>query len=150
PCPALPCSLCSGQRSKTLREDAALAKLIVYGTLIDSNLTVDKDGLASGTTNLKIESILKSDPFLAGRTILTLPRYVPVDPKNPAPFRLFCDLYKERLDPSRGIPVQSGDLVNYVAGALPLDDRDSTQMLGYFFRYLDPPDPAIADDAFLE
>src|SRR6516165_1692192 len=105
PSPALPCSLCSGQRSKTLREDALLAKLIVYGTLTDSNLTVDKDGLASGTTNLKVETILKSDPFLAGRTILELPRYVPVDPKNRARFMAFCDLYNGRLDPYRGIPV---------------------------------------------
>jgi hypothetical protein len=148
--PAFPCSLCSGQRSKTLREDAALAKLIVYGTLTDSNLTVDRDGLASGTTKLKIETILRSNPFLAGRTILELPRYVPVDPKNPARFMIFCDVCNGRLDPYRGIPVQSGDLVNYIAGALTLDSRESTHLLCYFFRYLDHPDPAIADDAFLE
>jgi hypothetical protein len=143
--------LCSGQRSKTLREDASLAKLILCGTLANSRLVVDKDGLsAGGTTDLEIKAVLKTDPILAGRNVVELPRYVPTDPKNPPKFIVFADVFNGRLDPYRGIPIQSPDLLDYVKGAMTLGGRDSTKALLYFFNYLDHRDPTIADDAFLE
>jgi hypothetical protein len=149
--PALPCSLCSGQRSKTLREDAALAKLIICGTLANPRPTFDKDGLTTGgTTELHIRSVLKSDPFLVGQTTVVLPRYVPCDPPNPAEYVVFCDIANGRLDPYRGIPIRSREFLNYLQGDIALDPRDSTKSLLYFFTYLDHPDSAIADDAFLE
>jgi hypothetical protein len=149
--PALPCSLCSGQRSRTLREDASLAKLILCGTLANSRLAIDKDGLSSGgTTDLEIKAVLKTDAILAGRTVIELPRYVPTDPKNPPKFIVFADVFNGRLDPYRGIPIQSPELLDYVKGAMALDGRDSSKALLYFFNYLDHRDSTIADDAFLE
>jgi hypothetical protein len=149
--PALPCSLCSGQRSKTLREDAALAKMILCGRLANPRISQDKDGVATGgTTELHIEVVLKSDPFLGNRAVVELPRYVPCDPKNPTKFVVFCDIFNGRLDPYRGIPIQSAEFLDYLKGAIALDARDQTQSLLYFFNYLDHNDSTIADDAFLE
>jgi hypothetical protein len=149
--PALPCSLCSGQRSRTLREDAALAKLILCGILANPRITTDKEGLATGgSTELHIELVLKSDPFLRDQRVVELPRFVPCDPKNPPKFVVFCDIFNGRLDPYRGIPIQSADFLGYLKGAITLDSRDSAQSLLYFFNYLDHNDTTIADDAFLE
>src|SRR5271165_6856072 len=88
PSPAPACSYCQGpglQTASTLRQDAATAKLILYGTL--ANAKINGNG---GTTDLNIQRILKDDPFLAGKKTITLPRYVPADPKDPPKFLVFC------------------------------------------------------------
>jgi hypothetical protein len=46
--------------------------------------------------------------------------------------------------------VQSAAALKYVEGILPLQGKDRTQTLLYFFRFLDDEDPRIATDAFLE
>ena len=154
PCPARPCSICNGLQGQSLRQDAADAKLVLYGTLTNPRLTAPNEG-AGGTTDLVIESVIKSDPFLANQKVVALPRYVPVDPKSPPKFLIFCDVYKgkdgkERLDPYRGVPVKSDAVVKYLQGSLALDAKDRTRVLLYYFDYLDHRDPDISGDAFLE
>ncbi len=148
--PARPCTLCTGgnpQNTQTLRQSAASAKMILYGTLIKSRPGLD----GNGTTDLKIERVLKSDPWLGDKKVVVLNRYVPVvDPKNPPKFLVFCDLFKNELDPYRGIPVKSAALVDYVKGAVALDPKDSTKALLYFFEHLDSTDPQVATDAYIE
>src|SRR5262245_13735361 len=117
--PALACSLCGGQQSATLRQDAAQAKLVLYGTLLNPRLQAGTDaGANSGSTDFRIEPVLKSDPFLGDKKLLSLPRYIPIDPKNPPKFLIFCDIFNGKLDPYRGVPVQSAAVADYLKGAL--------------------------------
>ncbi|GIW80963.1 MAG: hypothetical protein KatS3mg105_2770 [Gemmatales bacterium] len=143
---AYPCSLCSSNlQSQTIRQDAAQAKLVLFGTLT-------KADLRTNTTTFKIHTRIKSDPFLKkNQEVIELPRYVPIaDPARPPQFLIFCDVYRGKLDPYRGTPVQSSDIVEYVNGALQREKQKPADRLLYFFQYLDHPDPQIANDAFLE
>jgi hypothetical protein len=149
--PALACSLCGGQQSATWRQDAAQAKLVLYGTLLNPRLNAGNDaGAVGGSTDLRIEAVLKADPFLGDKKLVSLPRYVPFDPKNPPKFLVFCDIFNGKLDPYRGMPVQSAAVADYLKGALALDPKDRTQTLLYFFGYLEHRDPEVANDAYLE
>src|SRR4051794_31674869 len=145
------CVLCSGGgNSQTLRQQAATAKLILYGTLANPRLAAAAPGAAGGgTTDLVIDSALKSDPFLGGRKVVTINRYVPVDPKAPPKFLLFCDVLNGQLDAYAGIPVRSPALVEYLKGALAIDPKDRVRSLQQAFGYLDSPDPGAAADAYL-
>src|SRR5438309_1892159 len=79
--PALPCSLCTpNANSKTLRQDAAEAKLVLYGRLANARLNpAGFVGFTDGATDLHIEKILKSDAILANKNVAELPRYLPPD-----------------------------------------------------------------------
>jgi hypothetical protein len=140
------CSLCSGGANRaSLREDFASAKLVLYGAL--ANPRINADGV--GSTELQIETVLKNDPALANRKTLNIARYVPVDPKSPPKFLVFCDIFNGQIDPYRGSPVKSAAITGYLRGVASLP-ADRTKQLQYFFRFLDDPDSDIALDAYLE
>jgi hypothetical protein len=148
PTPARACSLCIGniQTAITLRQEAGLnsARIIIYGS-------VEKSDLARGTSELRILSVVRSDPFLGDAKKIELPRAIPVvDEKEPPKFLVFCDVFKNKLDPYRGVPVKSDEALKYLKGALALDAKDSARALLYYFNYLEHPDAKIAEDAFLE
>jgi hypothetical protein len=146
------CSLCpSSVNVPTLREDAAAAQIIIYGTLSNPRLSAAVPGSSAdgAATDLSVERILKSDPILAGRKMLTLPRYVPVDPKNPPKFLVFCTVANGKLDPIRGCPA-SPAVIEYLSGAMALNANDVSKQAAYFGRYLDHADPEVSGDAFRE
>lgn len=149
PCPALACSLCSaGAKPPTWRQEAteSSAKLILYGTLANPRFNGD-----AGLTDLHIETVLRDHPFLAKRKVVQLARYLPVDDaKNPPRFLVFCDVFNDKLDAYRGVPVKSQAAIDYLKGALALDTKDRARCLSYFFDYLEHADKEIAEDAFLE
>src|SRR5262249_37309420 len=62
----------------------------------------------------------------------------------------FCDVFKDKIDPYRGMPVKTLDVVEYLQGALALDKSNPAGNLEFFFKYLDSKDPEVARDAFLE
>src|SRR5439155_16949650 len=118
------CSLCNGLLTKqTWRQQAAQAKLILYGTLANPRLNaVNGGGTAAGAgTDLHIEHVIKAHPFLAGRKVVTLPRSLPVDPKAPPKFLIFCDIVNDQLDPYLGSPVKTAAAVEYLKGAMALE-----------------------------
>lgn len=145
--PLVACSLCGSMNltRATLRDDAATARIVVYGTL--ANAKIGADG--RGTTDIQIETILKSDPSLGDRKVLTLQRYVPVDPKSPPKFMVFCDIINGEIDAFRGLPVKSAAFVDYLKQAAKLP-ADRVDQLLFYFRYLDNPDAEISTDAFIE
>lgn len=148
PCPAPACSLCFNiQQSLTLRQEAAQARLILYGPVANPRLGAGP----TGTTDLQIEAVIKSDPLIANKKVVELPRYLPVsDPKDPPRYLVFCDVFQNKLDPYRGVPVKSAAVVDYLKGAMALDPNDPAQALLYFARFLEHPDKEVARDAFLE
>ena len=128
-----------------MREDFATAKIVLYGSL--ANPRINADG--AGSTDLQIETVLKNDPVLANRKTLNIARYVPVDPKSPPKFLVFCDIFNGQIDAYRGSPVKSPAITGYLRGVSSLP-ADRTKQLQYFFRFLDDPDSDIALDAYLE
>lgn len=147
--PVLACTLCIGDYKSrlSLRQEVEQAKMVLYGTITKSRLV---PGTANGISELRVDGVLKSHDFLGKRQTIELPRYLPVDPKDPPRFLVFCDIFDGKVDPYRGIPAKSPALVEYVKEASRLDPKDSTRALLYFFRHLDDRDPEIANDAFLE
>jgi hypothetical protein len=152
PGPARPCSLCNPQGGVTIRQAATQARMILFGTVTAARLNPPDVGLAgSGTCDFRIDAVLKTDPFLANRKVIEVPRYIPVDPKKPLPrFVLFCDVFKGKLDAYRGMATNSAAVLKYIQGTMALDPRDSAAALLFFFRYLDHSEPDLANDAYLE
>jgi len=145
------CSFCQGsiQKRLTLRQEAAQAKLIVCGPLTNPRLDPDNP-VRGGMTDLTIEQIVKSDPWLKDRKFITLPRYVFVDAKNPPRYLIFCDVFKDKFDPYRGDPIKGDALIPYLKGVIALEGKGPVPLLKYCFQHLDSPDESIAVDAFLE
>lgn len=145
------CSLCMGKLKliPTFRAEATQpqARMILLGNL--QNPTLGTGGV--GVTELHITQVLRSDPWLKDRKMVKVPRYIPVqDPKKPPQFLLFCDIFRDQLDPYRGLPVKSSDAADYVKKAMALGDKDPVAALQFYFRYLDHADQEIANDAFME
>src|SRR5258708_7547223 len=79
------CPFC-GPAGQTLTQDASQAMLIVYGSL--SNAKLDPTGF-QGTTDLKVEVIIKAHEFLGNKKALTLNRYIPIEKDKPVKYLVF-------------------------------------------------------------
>lgn len=146
--PAPACSLCGAglRQAPTFRQEAALktARIILVGA-------AENPQLAARTTDLRIAEVLRSDPSLKDKKVISVKQYLPVsDPKNPPRYLVFCDIYKGEFDPFRGVPLKGADSVEYARRVLKLDPKDQTGNLLFFFGYLDNADTEISRDAFLE
>src|SRR5687767_14697156 len=92
------CPFCMEERGPTLIGDFAQAEMVLLGTF--QNPRLGAGGLEEGTTEFKIEKVLKSHDIVKGRPVITLPRYI-TQTKNK--FLIFCDVYKKNIDPYRGV-----------------------------------------------
>ena len=148
PALASACPFCASA-GQTLLGEVNQAQLIVFGTM--TNAKRDPNEFGKGTTDLEIEVVVKDNEFLKGRKKITLPRYVPSDPKNKTKHLVFCEIYKGEIDPYRGeaVPADS-KIAEYLKGAIAIRDKDMPTRLRYFFNNFDSPDWAIAGDAFQE
>jgi hypothetical protein len=141
------CPFCNGSDGKTLTTVASEASLVLFGKL--SNARVDPKDAYAGQTDMEIETVVKSHEILAGRKVITLPRYLPPDPEYK--YLVICDVYKGQLDPYRGEPVKRDSrIATYIKGALAIKDKDPVTRLKYFFDYLEDKDPTVSDDAYKE
>ena len=135
-------------QSPTFRQETREkgARIIVSGTIANPR----GEGKAA-LTDFYIETTLRSDPAMKGKTSLVVNRHLPIEKKNyPPRYVLFCDAEKGKIDPYRGVVVQRVASVEYVKKAIALDSTDPVRNLLFFFRYLDDPDPEVAKDAFHE
>lgn len=144
--PAAACPFCTMQ-GQTLTGDVNQASMVIYGSLKDAKLNQD----GTGSTELVVEAVIKKHDILGDKKVVTLPRYVPSDDKNPAKFLIFCDVFKGKIDPYRGVPIKGdSDIVKYLTGALAVKDKDTPTRLRFFFDYLDNADLEISNDAYKE
>lgn len=163
------CPFCSSQ-GQTLSGEVNQADFIVLGTL--KNAKRDPDDITRGTTELHIDSVIKSHEYLANRKILILPRYVPTDDASAEKFLVFCAVYAGtseittttvisslalanygtyQLDAYRGEPAKAdSQLPEYLKGALTVREKDDASRLKYFFEYLDSPELVVSSDAYME
>jgi hypothetical protein len=146
--PAAACDLCAPQ-GPPLSVQVEQARMVLFGPVVSSRLGLDG---TSGTSELKIEAVVKPDDHIKGRATVSLPRYVPADPK--VKFLVFLDIVKGQLDPYRGVAFNSGTIVNYLRNAPASDPKADPQVraerLRYFFKFLNDQEPEIAADAFKE
>ncbi len=141
------CPFCTP--GQTLLGEVGQADLIVFGTL--SNAKRDPDDFSKGTTELAIELVVKDHDFLKGKTTITLPRYVPSDPKAKSKHLIFCEMYKGQLDPYRGEAVTAeSKIAEYLKGAIALKDKPAPEKMAYFYKHFDSPDWSVSADAFQE
>jgi hypothetical protein len=143
------CPFCNAQGQITLTGEVQQADFILYGTL--SNATPDPTGgFGKGTTDLKIELVIKSHEMIAGKKTLTIPRFIPPDRKD-SKFLIFFNVFNGQIDPYRGeaVPADS-KLPEYLKGALSVRQKDIVTRLKYFFDYLEDPDLVISTDAYAE
>src|SRR5207302_9719530 len=94
------------------------ARLVLFGSMSNPRLG---SGAGAGVTDLQVESVVKPDPSLAKKLQknrgdkVEVPKYLPVsDPKNPPRYIIFCDVYNDKHDPYRGVPVKSEAAVEYL------------------------------------
>jgi hypothetical protein len=136
-------------QGQTLTGDVNQASMVLYGTLANAKLDPN-GGFGQGSTDLKIEAVIKDDKIRGGQNTITLPRYVPTDNVS-SKFLIFCDVFKNKIDPYRGVPVKAdSDMVRYLKGALAVKDKDVPTRLKYFFDFLDNSDLEISNDAYKE
>jgi hypothetical protein len=145
--PAAACPFCTMQ-GQTLTGDVGQASMVLVGTLTNAKLAAGDD--LDGTTDLVIESVIKKNEIVEGKKVVTLPKYIPGDDKK-YKFLVFCDVFKGKIDPYRGVAVQADcDIAAYVEGALKVKDEKPAKRLAYFFKYLDSPEVEVSNDAYKE
>jgi hypothetical protein len=141
------CPFCSMQ-GQTLVGDIGQASMVLYGSFTNAVPGADE---GQGSTDLQIDAIIKTDPILGDKKVITLPRYVPTDKNAKVKFLVFCDVFKGKIDPYRGVPVQAdSDIVKYLKGSLEVKDKDISARLRFAFDYLDNKEIEISNDAYKE
>jgi hypothetical protein len=123
----------------TLSEVVSQSSMVLVGTVENARRAPHSD-----RTDLRIESVIKSDPILRGRKVITLPVHVPA-----ATYLVFCDVYYGMIDPS-GIIKADSDLLGYLRGALALREKTTGERMRYFFNFLDSANLEISNDAYNE
>jgi hypothetical protein len=145
--PAAACPFCTMQ-GQTLTGDVGQASMVLVGTLGNAKLT-GADTL-EGTTDLTVESVIKDNEIIKGKKVVTLPKYIPGDDKK-YKFLVFCDVFKGKIDPYRGVAVKADcDVAAYVKGALEVKDKKVGERLKFFFKYLDSDEVEVSNDAYKE
>src|SRR5437773_11606180 len=152
PHPTVACPFCTAT-GETLAGEVGQADFILYGTLSNAQRDAsDPTAFNKGTTDLSIDLVIKDDPTLKGKKSVTIPKYLPPDPKNPNMKHLvFFKVYGGQLDAYRGEAVASDSkLPEYLKGAIAIRSKDSITRLTYFFDYLESSDLVISSDAYSE
>jgi len=121
--------------------------MVLYGTFTNARAGNPGD-FAGGTTDLIIEKVIKPHKVVENKNKITLDKYVP--PVGKTKWLVFCDVFKGKIDPYRGMPLRSDDMPNYLEGATKVKDKKNSERLRFFFDYLNNEDQEIATDAFKE
>jgi hypothetical protein len=148
--PAPACPFCNAQ-GQTLIGDIDQASMVLVGTMTNAKVT-SADSL-EGTTDLVIESVIKKNEIIEGKKVVTLPKYIPTNPGDEKKYKflVFCDVFKGKIDPYRGVAVKADcDVAGYIDGALKVKDKKAAERLTYFFKYLESSEPEVSMDAYKE
>ncbi len=150
--PLMACDLCrlpGGDSSPPFSHDLAQSKFVVFGSIVSVKFNAD---MFTGTSELKVEAVIKSDGKIKEQQILTLSRPVPPDPEKRQKFVVFFAEVNGKLDPYLGVPVTSDTIVKYLKEIPAVDPQakpsDKAARLLYYFKHLDSAEPLVANDAY--
>jgi hypothetical protein len=142
--PAETCPFCQDERGPTLVGDFDQALLVVYGHFSKAHEGNDFER----SSDFAIEQVLKAHDIVKGKKTVVLPKFID---RPESKFLLFCDVYKERIDPYRGIEVQAGsEMLKYLKGAVPLKGKSMPERLRYCFDFLNSAEIEVSLDAYRE
>ena len=142
------CPFCALESEPTLIKSYGEAAMVAYGYFTNPKID-SKNSIEGGTSDFVIEKVLKNHDILKGKTFITVPKYMP-DMKEKK-FILFCDVYKENVNPFRADEVLPGsELLAYLTSSLKFMDDDMPKRLRHCFDFLASPDLAISMDAYRE
>jgi hypothetical protein len=137
------CPFCMDERGPTLVGDFDQALLVVFGHFGKAH----EDG-SERSSDFVIEKVLKPHDIIKGKTTVRVPKAVD---RVGSKFLLFCDVYKDRIDPYRGIEVQeSSELLKYLNGAMSAKTKSAPERLRYCFDFLNSPEIEVSLDAYRE
>lgn len=141
------CSICDPafQKRFTLRQELAQSSLVVLGNLTDPRLIGE-----NGQTDVRIRTVVKSPAQFKAPVLLTIPRYLPSDPKKPLPCLAFGETDGLKTDLYRVMPLRGDGMAEYLTAVAKLPEHDPSKRLLFYFTHLDRADPDVAADAFLE
>jgi hypothetical protein len=145
PSPAAACPFCAAQAKPTLIEDYKQASMVLFGKFINPKFG-GKDEFSGGSSDFVIEQKLRDHKVLGKKKTIHLDRYI----NSKSKYLIFCDVYKGKIDPFRGVEVSNADIVKYLKGAEKLKGKPAPVRLRYCFSYLDNPEYEIALDAYRE
>jgi hypothetical protein len=119
--------------------------MVLFGKLSNANEKAE-------TVDIDVELVIKDNPARGKANKLTLSRYVDLSlTADKDRFLVFCDIFKGKIDPYRGMALKSGTkLPEYLRGALQVKDKPVSDRLKFFFEYLDNADNEISNDAYKE
>jgi len=145
---SMACPFC-GVTGQTMTNEVEQASAILFGTM--SGARRDPADASKARTEMKVEKVIKSHEFVAGKETLSLSRFLPNDGKNPRKYLVFFDIYDGKLDPYRGVQVSAeSKIAEYLVGAMAVRKKDVAARMLYYFDYLDSPDIEISADALME
>jgi hypothetical protein len=141
------CPFCVDERGPTLVEDYAQASMVLYGSFTNPRLDAG-GGVDNGTSDFVIEKTLKSHEILKGKNVITLAKYIPASKSK---YIIFCDVYKNNVNPYRGEEVTPGsELLKYLTSALEFKDEPIGKRLRHCFDFLNSTDLVVSTDAYRE
>lgn len=148
--PVAACPACGPPSGQTLTSEVAQADFILFGTLGNQKQDPKDPGSSKGTTDMTIDTVVKSHALVKDKKVFTIPRFVPPDPK-PYKYMVFFNVVNGDVDPYRGVAVATDSkLPEYVKGALEVRQKDTITRLKYFFNYLESNEIEISADAYNE
>ena len=143
---AAACPFCN-MDGKTLTGEVKDATMVLFGELTNADAVKD-------TTDIVIDSVVKKPEkaaLLGDGKKLTLRGFHPPDPKGEYRWLVFCDEFKNGIDPYYAVAVKKdSDIAKYLKGALDVRDEKQPKRLRFFFDYLDNADVEISNDALKE
>ena len=139
------CPFCE-EKGLTLVGQFEEANFVLFGHFTNARIT--NNGLDQGESDFVIERVLKSHELIKDKAKLTLPRYI-TDSKTK--FIIFCDVYKGKIDPYKGMPVvNDSEMVRYLAGILENKSKSQPERLRYAFDFLNSAETEVAMDSYRE
>jgi hypothetical protein len=139
------CPFCD-EKGQTLVGQFEEAQFVIFGHFTNARLT--NQGLDQGESDFQIERVLKPHDVISGKKVLTLPRYI-TDSKTK--FIIFCDVYKGRIDPYKGMTVTNdSEMAKYLDGVMALKGKSQPERLRYAFDFLNSAESEVSMDAYRE
>jgi hypothetical protein len=140
---ALACPFCE-EKGFTLLGQFEEAEFVLIGHFKNGRGGLDD----MGTSEFVIDRVIKSHDAVKGKTEITVSKRVP-DARTK--YIVFCDLYKGKIDPYKGMPVtNAGEMIRYIDGMLALKGKPQPERLRYAFDFLNSPEVEVAMDAYRE
>lgn len=142
------CPFCA-RMGKTLSQNVEESDIVIFGKLsgakIDSGTAA---GIPDGSTRMEILRVIKSNPLIAGKKDVLLPRYIADAEEGSVDYLVFAEVVKGKLDPYRGMPIPDIGFVNYLSGAMEVNKDKPAKRLAYFFQFLENDNEEVATDAY--